>query len=263
MQLKDKVVFITGGARGFGRAVAEAVLKKGAKVCLADVNVEVGEATAKELQASCGPDNVVFVRCDVSDAAAFYDAFQSAVTKFGRIDVMCNNAGILDESIWEKQLDINFGGVVRGTVMALNHMRKDKGGRGGVIINTASMAGLRPTYWFPVYGASKSAVYHFTASWAQNPDLTSAEVRLVSICPSGSKTALLEVTDEQMINIEHFKQVMEQVSYCTVNQVVEAFLLAMEDDTIDGTAITIKGKEGVEKGNFLLDPTTKTYDIRK
>ncbi|XP_046568434.1 15-hydroxyprostaglandin dehydrogenase [NAD(+)]-like [Haliotis rubra] len=112
MQLKDKVVFITGGAQGFGRGVAEAVLKKGGK-------------------------------CDVTNVAEFEDAFKAAVSKFGHVDVMCNNAGILDERIWEKELEINFTAVVRGTMMALNHMRKDKGGRGGVIINTASTAGMR------------------------------------------------------------------------------------------------------------------------
>ncbi|XP_071096643.1 15-hydroxyprostaglandin dehydrogenase [NAD(+)]-like [Haliotis cracherodii] len=254
MQLKDKVVFITGGAQGFGKAVAEAVLKKGAKVCVADVKVDQGEATAKELQASSGADNVLFVKCDVSDASVFEDAFKAAVSKFGHVDVMCNNAGIMDERIWEKQLEINFGGVLRGTMMAMNHMRKDKGGRGGVIINTASLAGLFPTYWFPAYAASKSAVYHFTASWAQNPEMKAAEIRLVSICPSGAQTALLDLADDQIINPAHFKQVMEQVVYCTVDQVVEAFLLAMEDDTINGTAITIKGKEGVEKVKLSLVP---------
>ncbi|XP_048255756.1 15-hydroxyprostaglandin dehydrogenase [NAD(+)]-like [Haliotis rufescens] len=254
MQLKDKVVFITGGAEGFGKAVAEAVLRKGAKVCVADVNVDLGEATAKELQASSRADSVLFVKCDVSDASVFEDAFKAAVSKFGHVDVMCNNAGILDERIWEKQLEINFGGVVRGTMMALNHMRKDKGGRGGVIINTASIGGLLPSFWFPTYAASKSAVYHFTASWAKNPDMKSADVRMVSICPSGAKTALLDMAEEKIINYEHFKQFMERSKYCRVDQVVEAFLLAMEDDTIHGTAITIKSKEGVEKMKMSLVP---------
>ncbi|XP_046545294.1 15-hydroxyprostaglandin dehydrogenase [NAD(+)]-like [Haliotis rubra] len=254
MQLKDKVVFITGGAQGFGRGVAEAVLKKGAKVCIADVNVDLGEATARELQASSGPDYVLFVKCDVSDATVFEDAFKAAVSKFGHIDIMCNNAGIMDERIWEKQLEINFGGVVRGTMMALNHMRKDKGGRGGVIINTASIGGLLPSFWFPTYAASKSAVNHFTASWAKNPDMKSAEVRFVSICPSGAETGLLESLQDKIINYEHFKQFMERSKYCRVDQVVQAFLLAMDDDTINGTAITIKLKEGVEKIKLSLVP---------
>ncbi|XP_067665794.1 15-hydroxyprostaglandin dehydrogenase [NAD(+)]-like [Haliotis asinina] len=254
MQLKDKVVFITGGAQGFGRGVAEAVLNKGGKVCIADVKRDQLEATAKELQASSGADNVFFVKCDVTNVAEFEDAFKAAVSKFGHVDVMCNNAGIMDERIWEKQLEINFTAVVRGTMMALNHMRKDKGGRGGVIINTASMAGLVPCYWFPVYAASKSAVYHFTSSWAQNPEMKAAEVRLVSICPTGARTALLDFDDNQIIQQDHFKQVMDTAQYCTVDQVVSAFIMAMEDDTINGTALNIRAKEGVEKMKLSMVP---------
>ncbi|XP_067665796.1 15-hydroxyprostaglandin dehydrogenase [NAD(+)]-like [Haliotis asinina] len=253
MQLKDKVVFITGGAQGFGRGVAEAVLKKGAKVCLADINEDQGEATAKELQTSSGDDNVFFVKCDVTNVPEFEDAFKAAVSKFGHVDVMCNNAGMLDERKWEKVLEINFIAVVRGTMMALNHMRKDKGGRGGVIINTASIAGLMPFLWGPVYGASKSAIYHFTSSWAQNPEMKAAEVRLATICPTGAKTGFYNSLD-QIIQAEHFMQVLEQTEFCTVDQVVEAFLLAMEDDTINGIALTVRAKEGVEKMKLSMVP---------
>ncbi|XP_067665798.1 15-hydroxyprostaglandin dehydrogenase [NAD(+)]-like [Haliotis asinina] len=253
MQLKDKVVFITGGAQGFGRGVAEAVLKKGGKVCLADVKRDQGVATAKELQTSSGADDVFFVKCDVTNVAEFEDAFKAAVSKFGHVDIMCNNAGIMDERIWEKQLQINFTAVVRGTMMALNHMRKDKGGRGGVIINTVTK-GLVPTMWFPVYGASKSAVYHFTSSWAQNPEMKAAEVRMASICPAGAKTALMDLEEDQIVQYAHFKQAMERMEQCTVDQVVEAFLLAMEDDTINGTALTIRAKEGVKKMTLKMVP---------
>ncbi|XP_046568429.1 15-hydroxyprostaglandin dehydrogenase [NAD(+)]-like [Haliotis rubra] len=210
-------------------------------------------ATARELQTSSGADNVFFVKCDVTNVAEFEDAFKAAVSKFGHVDVMCNNAGIMDERIWEKQLEINFL-LFGGTMMALNHMRKDKGGRGGVIINTASLAGLVPTMWFPAYGASKSAVYHFTSSWAQNPDMKAAEVRLASICPMGAKTALMDLDEDQIVQYAHFKQTMERTEYCTVDQVVSAFLMAMEDDTINGIALTIRAKEGVEKKKLSMVP---------
>ncbi|XP_067665790.1 15-hydroxyprostaglandin dehydrogenase [NAD(+)]-like [Haliotis asinina] len=254
MQLKDKVVFITGGAQGIGRGVAEAVLKKGAKVCLADVKRDQGEATAKELQASSGVDNVFYVKCDVTNAAEFEGAFKAAVSRFGHVDVMCNNAGIMDERIWEKQVEINFTAVVRGTMMALNHMRKDKGGRGGVIINTASMAAMMPTYWVPVYGATKSAVYHFTSSWSHNPTVKAAEVRLASICPMGVKTALMDLDDNQIIQQARFLHAIERAKYCPVDLVVSAFLMAIEDDTINGTALTVRADEGVVEMKLSMVP---------
>nr|KAG5687517.1 hypothetical protein BaRGS_027302 [Batillaria attramentaria] len=107
MELAGKGVFLTGGARGFGRGMVEALLEKGAKVMFCDVKAELGLATESELRKRHGVDNVIFRQCDVSDASQLKAAFEAAVSKFGAVDICVNNAAILDERVWEKMMEIN------------------------------------------------------------------------------------------------------------------------------------------------------------
>ncbi|KAL8617399.1 hypothetical protein ACOMHN_035891 [Nucella lapillus] len=151
MDLKGRGVFLTGGAQGLGKSFTIALLEKKAKVQFCDINAEVGKATEAELKKQYGADSVSFVQCDVTNAQQLQEAFDSAIKK-----------------IWEKMLDINVTAQIRGSEIALEHMRRDKGGRGGVIINTASLAGwLRRSCLSPVYAASKSAMITFTTTQAE------------------------------------------------------------------------------------------------
>nr|KAG5689895.1 hypothetical protein BaRGS_023643 [Batillaria attramentaria] len=113
-----------------------------------------------------------------------YAAFQAAVTKFGAVDICVNNAGIVHETLWEKMIAVNMTAVIRGSQLALEHMRRDRGGRGGIIVNTASIAGLGPYSSIPVYAATKHAVVGFTTSWAvyvcyRPPELAQAFISML------------------------------------------------------------------------------------
>nr|KAG5693340.1 hypothetical protein BaRGS_017633 [Batillaria attramentaria] len=108
------------------------------KVFFCDIIEDLGKATATELQKKYG-DRVSFRLCDVSDSKDLTDAFEAAVSTFGAVDICVNNAGIANEGIWDKMIAINQVGEIRGSLLAYEHMRRDKGGRGGVIINVASM----------------------------------------------------------------------------------------------------------------------------
>uniref|UniRef100_A0A0B7BGK4 15-hydroxyprostaglandin dehydrogenase [NAD(+)] n=1 Tax=Arion vulgaris TaxID=1028688 RepID=A0A0B7BGK4_9EUPU len=108
MELSGKVVFITGAAQGLGKGYTEALLEKGAKVFFGDVNSTVGLATLTELQERFGEANVRFVAFDVTNHQQFKDAFALAVTEFGHVDIMVNNAGIMNEAKWELMISINF-----------------------------------------------------------------------------------------------------------------------------------------------------------
>ncbi|KAG7261667.1 hypothetical protein CRUP_010873, partial [Coryphaenoides rupestris] len=132
---------------------SEILLKNGAKVALLDVAAATGNSLKESLDEQYGPDRTLFITCDVQSQQQFNAAVQKVVETFGQLDIFCNNAGIFNESDWEKTVSINLMGVIRGTYMALEHMSKLSGGQGGVIINIASLAGLGPFPSAPVYTA--------------------------------------------------------------------------------------------------------------
>ncbi|XP_028838417.1 15-hydroxyprostaglandin dehydrogenase [NAD(+)]-like isoform X2 [Denticeps clupeoides] len=142
MSLSGKVAVVTGAAQGLGKAFARVLLKNGTKVALLDVDEDAGAATEAALRDEFGSDATLFLRCDVCSDEEMKNAFQKTLQQFGRLDVVCNNAGIINETNWQKMVDVNLNGVVRGTYLALQHMKKENGGQGGVIINVASMAAV-------------------------------------------------------------------------------------------------------------------------
>uniref|UniRef100_A0A3Q0S7Y8 Zgc:56585 n=1 Tax=Amphilophus citrinellus TaxID=61819 RepID=A0A3Q0S7Y8_AMPCI len=141
MALNGKTAVVTGAAMGIGKAITEILLKNGAKVALLDVNKAAGESLMEVLRKQYGPDQMLFLLCNVESDEQFKAAFQKTLETFGGIDILCNNAGILNETTWENMVSINLMGAIRGTYLGLEHMSKLSGGRGGVILNTASMAG--------------------------------------------------------------------------------------------------------------------------
>ncbi|BFZ06976.1 hypothetical protein BsWGS_10015 [Bradybaena similaris] len=243
MELSGKVVFITGAAQGLGKAYAEALLQLGAKVALGDVNAAAGKATCEELQRRFGEENVTFTAFDVTNHQQFRDAFNSAVSNFGQVDVLVNNAGIMDESKWELMIQINYTSLVFGTLLAVEHMRKDKGGQGGRIINISSMAGLEDYYFIPIYCGTKHAVRSFTSSLAQQPNVEELGVEFGVLCPDAAATDLVFKMDKDKINF--FDEVKERFynSQMEVETVVDAFLELIQLESMN-SAILLVTKEG-------------------
>ncbi|XP_052779936.1 15-hydroxyprostaglandin dehydrogenase [NAD(+)]-like isoform X2 [Mya arenaria] len=166
MKIPGAVVIVTGGSRGLGRAFSVELLKRGARVCVADINETEGRQTEAELQRQYGADKAFFVKCDVTKEDDTKDLWRVAVERFTTVDLMVNNAGIMNETLVEETVQINLMGAMRGSMLAFEHMRRDRGGKGGVIINVASTAGLFPVFFMPTYVASKYALVGFTRSWA-------------------------------------------------------------------------------------------------
>lgn len=254
LELKGKGVFLTGGARGIGRGMVEALLAKGAKVLFCDLITDVGKATEAELQQKYGADNVIFQQCDVTDADQLKAAFDLAVSKFGAVDICVNNAGIMDERIWEKMIAINTTAQIRGSLLALEHMRRDRGGRGGLIVNTVSLAGVIPSHFFPVYNASKHAMIGFASSWAKNPK-TAGEmgVRWRCLCPHAVNTNLLVLEENQIFDQDRFMEVVKPFML-EPEEVVEAFIKLVEDDETEGVIYQVwKGQGGMFRKRRLVD----------
>ncbi|CAM4484880.1 hypothetical protein PO909_015397 [Leuciscus waleckii] len=166
MILHGKVALVTGGAQGIGRAVVEDLLGNGAKVALVDLNQSVGEECKSDLDGPFGEDNCIFIQCDVTDSGKLTDAFQNTVERFGRLDIVINNAGINNEKNWEKTIEVNLTSVIKGTYLALEHMSKEYGKEGGVIINVSSMAAFLHSPHQPVYTATKYGVIGFSRAIA-------------------------------------------------------------------------------------------------
>jgi len=182
-ELAGKIAIITGGANGLGRATAELFVEEGARVVIADVDSERGEALAATLGGAAA-----FKRTDVASAEEIQALVDFAVARFGGLHVMFNNAGIsgamtrrfLDDEMKDFQhvLAVNLFGVMVGSQRAARHMAKHGGGS---IINTSSIAGINAGGGVMTYRASKAAVIQFTRSLAI--DLADHGIRVNCVAP--------------------------------------------------------------------------------
>ena len=167
MKLQDKVVLVTGGSRGIGKAISKLFVKEGAQVIITSKNITKLEETAKEINCS------FFIGADIKSKKDVNNAIDQIIEKFGRIDILVNNAGILpeqkqlhmiNEDDWNEIIDVNLTGQFRFTKAVITHMKKN----GGSIINISSDAGLKAfeNFYADAYVASKAAMIMLTKSWA-------------------------------------------------------------------------------------------------
>eukprot|EP00123_Amoebidium_parasiticum_P012923 comp21661_c0_seq1/m.30464 comp21661_c0_seq1/g.30464 ORF comp21661_c0_seq1/g.30464 comp21661_c0_seq1/m.30464 type:complete len:245 (-) comp21661_c0_seq1:589-1323(-) len=226
--LVNKVALITGGANGIGLAVARALLARQAKVCLADINQDAGMRALEELSKQHGTDKVTFVTCDATDREQVADAMENAERKLGKLDIVCNNAGSLDKPDWRKCVDLNLTSVIEGTYQAVELMK----GRGGSIINTASMAGIYPVPYAPVYSATKSAVVAFTRAMAPLKDTEG--IRVNCVCPYFTDTEL--VHSGTRISKELARHIGD-VPLLKVDDIAQGFLKLLADENVAGEAL--------------------------
>ncbi|XP_076843171.1 15-hydroxyprostaglandin dehydrogenase [NAD(+)]-like [Brachyhypopomus gauderio] len=255
MSLKDKVALVTGAAQGLGRGFAEILLKNGAKVAFLDLNETLGKDLQDQFNEIYGSDRTQFYPGDVASHQQFKDVFQKVLHKFGRIDIVCNNAGILNEKDWEKTVSINLSGVVRGTYLALDHMKKQRGGQGGVIVNVASLAGLILLPGGPVYTATKHGVVGFSRALAVTSEVVDAGVRINTLCPEFVRTSLLDSFKSEekagpFTSLQAVAQsLLDKFSIIEVEEVAKAFLLLVQDESLNGAVLTV-GRDGAALMSF-------------
>ncbi|XP_062867149.1 15-hydroxyprostaglandin dehydrogenase [NAD(+)] isoform X3 [Trichomycterus rosablanca] len=244
--LKGKVAVVTGSAQGLGKSFAKILLENGAQVAMLDVNEKLGQELQDQFNQQYGSDRTQFYTADVSSDQQFQDVFQKVLWKFGHVDIFCNNAGIVDEKNWEKTIAINLSGVVRGTYLALDHMKKQNGGGGGVIINIASLAGLGPLPSAPIYTATKHGVVGFTRALAAVSQLSGYGVRINAVCPTFVQTPLLDTFKQkdktgQFSELTTFTQsLIEKFPIIQTDLVAKAFLHLLKDESLNGAALTVR-----------------------
>jgi len=187
--MNGQIALVTGGARGIGAAVAEELLEKECKVLLCDILTTQGEETKQKFSERFGDDRVDFIRVDVASADSMDQAFQHCIQRWGRLDIVINNAGINAETSWETQLDINLKGTIRGTKLGVKYMGSPQG-RGGTVVNISSIHGL--VHWpsMPTYSAGKAGIVAYTRCAGHMDEWNSHNVRIMALCPFGVLTPM-------------------------------------------------------------------------
>jgi 3-oxoacyl-[acyl-carrier protein] reductase len=190
MRLKGKTALVTGAASGIGKCIAETYAREGARVTLADIELDAVKAVARAIG-----NNAIAMRCDVTKKADFAAAVAETLAAFGALDILVNNAGTTHINkpmleIGEDEIDrtfaVNVKGVFLGCQAVVPQFRKQGG---GVIVNIGSTAGLRPRPGISAYAASKGAVHTLTQGLAA--ELAPDHIRVCAIAPVATETPLL------------------------------------------------------------------------
>ena len=272
-ELAGMAAIVTGGASGIGRGIAERFAAEGAGVVIADVRDDLGAELADELNAQ--GHTTVFRRTDVGDQAQVSELVRSAVSAFGGLHVMVNNAGISsplrkglfaeDFEEFDRVMRVNLLGVMAGTREAARHMA-DNGG--GSIINLGSIGGIQAGGGVPVYRASKAAIIHFTKGAAI--ELAHYEVRVNCLAPGNIPTPILatSATDEDRDRLERFEaRIRQQMRNDrplkregTAEDVAEAalYLATARSRYVTGTVLPVDG--GTVAGKVIVRESDRASD---
>ncbi len=253
MRLKDKVALITGGASGIGLATVKKFIAEGAKVAIADINVEQAQQVVDQLE----PGSAVAVGVDVSKLAEVEAAVQSAVDAFGKLDVIFNNAGIAggkplleqDPAVdYEPMIRVDQDGVYYGILAAGRQFKKQ--GTGGVIISTSSIYGEQAAELSFSYSAAKAAVISFTRSAAY--ELAEYGVRAVAITPGRVATPIINQFSDELKATFASEQLRNKMTAPEEIANVVAFLASDEANVINGTVVHVDDGYSVFKQRLDL-----------
>lgn len=246
MKLEKKVAVVTGAGSGLGQSMAVEMAKEGAAVALLDLNLDAANETLKMIT-DMGGRGMAF-EVDVADYDSFEKAVRDTKKELGTIDILCNNAGMfegqgnildIDMETYSKVVNVNLTGVFIGIKLVLDDMVDQKS---GVIINTASVAGIRGGLASPTYTATKHGVIGFTKDVASK--FGQHGVRSVAVCPGMIRTNmtkdLLEDPSEQTKSIINSIPLGRPGNPEEIGKVV-AFLASDDASYITGVEIVVDG----------------------
>ncbi|MDR3428422.1 MULTISPECIES: beta-ketoacyl-ACP reductase [Silvimonas] len=242
MKLKDKVAIITGSASGIGHATAVKFAAEGAKVVVCDVNSAGVDQVVSELVAS-GAQAAGFL-VDVTNKGQIAEMVAGVKARFGRIDVLVNNAGIvadaqlykMSDEQFDRVIDINLKGVYNCTKAVVDTMIEQGS---GVILNASSVVGVYGNFGQTNYAAAKFGVIGFVKTWAK--ELGKKGIRANAVCPGFVATPILHDMPEKVIQAMEERVPMKRMARPEEIANVYAFLASDEASYINGAAIEVTG----------------------
>ncbi|MBR0821459.1 SDR family NAD(P)-dependent oxidoreductase [Bradyrhizobium liaoningense] len=246
-RFEDKVIIVTGAASGIGEATARRFSAEEAKVALIDRQREALEKVAGELP----PERTLALVADVSDSQSVDDLVAATVKRFGRLDVLVNNAGVheggdpaeITNEQWRKVMSTDADGVFFGCRAALPHLLKTKGS----IVNTASVSGMGGDWSMSPYNAAKGAVVNLTRALAM--DLGKKGVRVNSVCPSLTRTGMTEDMMDDKELLAKFAERIPLGRVCEPREVAAVIAFLASDDASFMTGANVAVDGGVSASN--------------
>ncbi|GFT73840.1 15-hydroxyprostaglandin dehydrogenase [Nephila pilipes] len=233
---ESPVAIVTGGAQGIGAAISIELLKKNYKICVADVQLSKAEAFVNEQRLVYGKENIIACFCDVTKEADYKQVFDLTLRTFHKIDVLVNNAGIIREQEPQTVVEVNLMGPIFGCLTALKYMGKSKGGRGGIVINTASIAGFVPIADVPVYVASKHGVVGLTRSYGTQYHFDKDGIIFAALCPSFTRTELVLESRNNTVRCDN--DFSKRSDLMSTEHVAKGVIKLLEDK-INGSALAV------------------------
>ena len=247
MQVKNKIVIITGAGSGIGKATAMHFAHHGAKVVVSDINLESAKKVADEIVTNGGQS--LPIKTDVTNFEEVENLIRQTVDTFGQLDVMVNNAGIGPKKLlktaeytlddWDSVIAVNQTGVFYCMKLALVQMTKQGFGN---IVNIASLAGLKASLNNLSYSASKFAVVGMTKSAAL--EYAKTGIRINAVCPGYTESALLEQLLSAKPEMDMMlKAVIPMKRYGKASEIADAVVWLASDQTkfMTGQTITLDG----------------------
>ncbi|HEX2831155.1 MAG TPA: 3-oxoacyl-ACP reductase FabG [Burkholderiales bacterium] len=242
MRLQDKVAIITGAGRGIGQATAVKFAREGAKVVVCDLSPEWIEETVQLCKESRG-DAFGFV-ADVRDPQSLEQMVDATIAKWGRVDVLVNNAGIvadaqlknMSEDQFDRVIEINLKGVYNCTKAVVKTMLDQQS---GVILNASSIVGLYGNFGQTNYAAAKFGVIGMVKTWAR--ELGRKGIRANAVCPGFIATSILSAMPERVLSALEEKVPMGRLGKPEEIANTFAFLASDEASYINGAVIEVSG----------------------
>lgn len=248
-RLSGRTGLVTGGARGLGAVQSRVLAREGARIAVADLDIDAAEATAKRINDDGG--HAIAVTLDVTQEAQWEKAIDAVEADLGPLDIVVNNAGIahlgtaedteLDD--WRRVMAVNLDGVFLGTRIGIRRMKT----RGGVIVNICSVKGIVADTFTAAYDAAKAGVRNFSKSAALHCAASGYGIRVNTVCPSYIMTDMVKDAAASLADPDGFLAGMlakhPMGHLCEPDDVANAVLFLASDESryINGTDIVVDG----------------------
>ncbi|KAJ8954535.1 hypothetical protein NQ318_000769 [Aromia moschata] len=251
-KLEGKVAVVTGGGAGIGYAIAKQFLKEGmCAVTIVDCDKGRAQKNVQKLADEFGEDKILFMEADVGNSKQMDLAFKNTVFHYDTIDIIINNAGIMDDTHWETQIKTNLHGSVIGTLLGMQYMAKSSSGEGGIIVNVGSVISIMPSCGFPIYTMTQFGIAGFTNALGSSNLYDRTGVKVFGYCPGLTDTKLLKDVSTVCINDNFAKEFQEEIDGCVLQkpESVAKGLVGILEEAKPGSI-------------WVVENNTKPYEIK-